>query len=132
MQKIRSIKMDGFLNLIKCALIGIITTLIGTVIFAVVLKFANLSSNFIGYINNIIKVFSIFIMVMCLRRKSSEKLMFKSIFVGLIYAILSLVLFSILNGQFNMNISFLYDLLFVVIVSIVATIIINLINHKSV
>ena len=59
MQKIKSMNWSGLLNIIKCCLIGIVTTLLGTVIFAFVLKFLSLSSKFIAYINDIIKVFSI-------------------------------------------------------------------------
>ena len=97
MQKIKSINLGGLLNIIKCCLIGIVATLLGTVIFAVTLKFANLSSKAIAYVNDIIKIFSIFIMVMCIRRKDNNRLLLKSIFAGIIYALLVYIVFSILN-----------------------------------
>ena len=131
MQKIKSINFGGVLTLIKCALIGIVCSLLGTVIFAFVLKFANLSSTFISYINDIIKVFSIFIMVMCLKRKSGEKLLVKAVFSGIIYAVLSFVLFSILNGSFSFDLTILYDLLFALIVSAICSVIINILSRKN-
>ena len=131
MQKIKSINFGGVLTLIKCALIGIVCSLLGTVIFAFVLKFANLSNTFISYINDLIKVFSIFIMVMCLKRKSEEKLLVKSIVAGVIYAILSFVLFSILNASLVFDLSVLYNLLFAVIVSAICSVIINILSRKN-
>ena len=131
MQKIKSINFGGVLTLIKCALIGIVYSLLGTVIFAFVLKFANLSSTFISYINDLIKVFSIFIMVMCLKRVSGEKLLFKSLIAGVIYAVLSFILFSILNGKFAFDLTIIYNLLFALIVSAICSVIINIISRKN-
>lgn len=131
MQKNKSLKLGGVFNLIKCALIGIVASLIGTVIFAVVLKFANLSSAFISHINNLIKVFSIFIMITCVKKQSGEKLLLRAIVAGIIYSLLSFVIFSVLNGGFNFDITLLYDLLFSLIVSVIVTIIINLLTRKN-
>lgn len=132
MQKIKSINLGGLLNIIKCCLIGIVATLLGTVIFAVTLKFANLSSKAIAYVNDIIKIFSIFIMVMCVRRKDNNRLLLKSIFAGIIYALLVYIVFSILNVKFVFDLSFLYDLLFSVIISMIVSVIMNIIAHKNV
>ena len=131
MQKIKSINWSGVLTLIKCALIGIVCTLLWTVIFAFVLKFANLSSTFISYINDIIKVFSIFIMVMCIKRTNGDRLLFKALISGVIYAVLSFIVFSILNGGFVFNLSFVYDLLFALIVSAICSVIINILNRRN-
>lgn len=132
MQKFKSLNWKNLLNIIKCCLIGIISTLIGTVVFAVVLKFANLSSNFIYYINNVIKIFSIFIMVMCLKRKVESKLLLNAIISGVFYAGLTFIIFSLLSGQLQFNTSFLYDLLFCVIVSVISAIIVNIASRKTV
>ena len=132
MQKIKSFKLGGFLNIIKCSLIGIIVTLIGTVIFAFVLKFADLSSTIISYINDVIKLFSIFIMVVCLKKTGGDRLFIKAIFAGMIYALLCFLIFSILNGGFVLDLSFVYNLLFAVIVSAIVSVIINIINRKNV
>ncbi len=132
MQKLKSIKLSGLLGIIKCCLIGIIATLIGTVIFAFVLKFANLSSTIISYINDVIKLFSIFIMITCIKRSGGDRLFLKAIFAGLIYALLSFVIFSILNGGFVFDLSLIYDLLFAIIVSAIVSVIINILNRKNV
>lgn len=131
MQKIK-FNFSNILTLVKCALIGIVATLLGIVVFSVTLKFADLSNLVISYVNDIIKAFSIFIMVMCIKRKSGDRLMFKALFAGIIYAILSFVIFSILNGQFVLNMTFVYDLLFAVIASAIVSVIINILNNKKV
>jgi len=130
MQKIK-FDFSGLLSIIKCALIGVISTLIGIVVFSVVLKFANLSGSVINYINDIIKVFSIFIMVMCIKRKDGSKLLIKSLFAGVIYSLLSFVVFSVLNGSFEFNLSFFYNLIFAVIVSAIVSVIVNILKQKQ-
>ncbi|MBQ8615625.1 MAG: TIGR04086 family membrane protein [Clostridia bacterium] len=122
---------SGLLSIIKCVLIGIIATLIGIVIFSVVLKFADLSSIIISYVNDIIKAFSIFIMVMCIKKKGEGKLLIRAVIAGTIYAILSFVVFSILNGGFVFDLSFVYDLIFAIIVSAIVSVIINILNRKN-
>lgn len=126
MQKFKSMNWTGFLNIVKCCLIGIITTLIGIVFFAIILKFTDLSNLVISYVNDVIKGISLFIMVVCLKKKNENNLLVKSIVGGVFYALLSFIIFSILNGSFMFNLSFVYDLLFVVIVSIVVSVIVNI------
>ena len=109
---------SNFINILKCCLLAILITLIGIVILAVVLKFADLNSVAISYINDVIKAVSIFIMMLCIKKNGEEKLLLKAIFAGSIYALLSFVIFSVLNGMFIFNLGFLYDLLFAVIETI--------------
>ena len=131
MQKTK-LNFSNLLSIIKCVLIGIIATLIGIVIFSVVLKFADLSNTIISYINDVIKVFAIFIMVKCIKRNNGDRLLFKALLAGILYAILTFAIFSVLNGKFVFNMTFVYDLLFAVIVSAIVTIIVNILNNKKV
>ncbi len=129
MSKIKSVS-SNILPILKSVLIGIATTLAGIVIFALVLKFTNINANAVTYVNDIIKGIAIFLMIFALKRKSNSQLFVKSIIAGLIYAVLSFVIFSILNGGFNFNITFLYDLIFAIIVAAVASVILSLF-HKN-
>ena len=131
MQKIKSLNWSGFLSIIKCCMIGILTTLIGLIIFAVILKFVDLSTNIIGYVNDAIKAVSIFVMLFCIKKTNGDKLILKSIFAGLLYAVLSLIVFAILNKGFSFNLTILYDVLFALIVSVIVAIIINLLHKKN-
>ncbi|MBR6778795.1 MAG: YrzE family protein [Clostridia bacterium] len=132
MQKLKSINLSGILSIIKCVLLGIVTTLVGIVLFAVVLKFADLSSGVITWINNIIKALSIFIMMSAIKKVNGENLIIKSIVAGALYAVFTFIVFSIMNGSFNFGLGFLYDLLFAVIVSMIVSIILNLLTKKTV
>lgn len=127
----KKLNFSGLFSIIKCCLLGIIFTLAGIVIFAIVLKFVDLPSNAVGYINDAIKGVSIFIMVLFLKRASQEKLLLKSACGGIIYSLLSLIIFSILNGSVNFNMTIVYDLIFAVIVAIVASVIVNLLSKKN-
>ena len=131
MQKIKSLNWSGFLSIIKCCMIGILTTLIGLIIFAVILKFVDLSTNIIGYVNDAIKAVSIFVMLFCIKKTNGDKLILKSIFAGLLYAVLSLIVSAILNKGFSFNLTILYDILFALIVSVIVAIIINLLHKKN-
>ena len=131
MQKLKSINWSGFLSILKCCLIGIVVTLIGIVFFAIVLKFADLNSTVITAVNNIIKALAIFFMVFFLKKSGNGKLIVKALVAGLIYAVLSFLIFSIMNGGFVFNLSILYDLLFALIVSVIAAVILNLTRKKE-
>lgn len=130
MQKVK-INFSNLGLFIKVALTGIVSTLVGVLIFSVVLKFVDLPSTAISYINDIIKVLSIFVMVLILKKSDGSKLLLKSIIVGSLYAVLCFVVFSILNGTFAMNMSFVFDLLFAVIVSAIAAVIVNTLKRKT-
>ncbi len=131
MQKLKSLNWSGFLNILKCCLIGIVVTLVGIVFFAIVLKFTDLNDTVITAVNNIIKAIAIFFMIFFLKKANGEKLIVKAVFAGLIYAILSFIIFSIMNGGFAFNLSVVYDLLFAVIVSVIVAIIVNLTSKKA-
>lgn len=130
MNKLKSLKLTGFLTILKCCLIGIVTTLVGIVVFAIALKFTNLNSTAISWVNDIIKGISLFFVVFCLKKKGVEKLPIKSAISGLIYAILSFVIFSILNGGMAFGLGILYDIIFAVIVAVIASIILNLVRKN--
>lgn len=130
MQKVKSVNSGVGSNILKCCLLAIIITLLGIVILAFVLKFVDLSSVVINYINIAIKGLAIFIMMLCIKKRNPDRLLIKSIIAGVIYAVLCFVIFSILNGSFVFDLAFVYDLLFSVSVSLFATIIINTLKRK--
>lgn len=130
MQKIK-INFSNLGLIVKSALIGIVSTLLGIVVFSVVLKFVDLSSITISYVNALIKAISIFVTILCIKRKGVNKLLFNSVLAGIVYAILSFVIFSILNGQFILNMSVVVDLLFAIIVSIISAVIFSTLKRKT-
>lgn len=127
----KSKKGGAILAIIKSCLFGLIVTLIGTVILAVILKFADIPSKIVSYLNDVIKAISLFVVVLILKKSSSEKLLLRAVIAGVVYWVLSFIIFSVLNGGFGFDLSILFDLLFAIIVSVVATIIFKLTSKKT-
>lgn len=132
MEKIKTLKRFNLIGLIKCSLLAIIITLVGIVALAVILKFTDLNSTAINYINDIIKAISLFVMVVCIRKGEETKLLLKSVVAGTLYAVLTFTIFSIFNGALTFNLGFLYDWLFAVIVSVIAGIMLNILKRKTI
>ena len=132
MEKIKTFKFSNFLKILKCCLFGVIITLIGIVLLAVVLKFTDLKTSSISYVNNAIKGLAIFLMVLCIKKNNGEKLMLKAIASGTIYSLICFIIFSALNANFTFTLSFVYDLLFNVIVAVLVSIILNIITRKTI
>ena len=130
MEKLKSFKFNSFVSIIKAVLLAIIITLVGVVLLAVVLKFVDLSSSVINYVNNAVKILAIFIMVLYIKKRE-DNLLVKSILGGFLYALLIFVIFSILNGFLALNMGFIYDLLFAVIAAALASIISNIIRTRT-
>ena len=65
-------------------------------------------------------------------KKREDGLLIKSLLGGILYALLSFVIFSVLNRSFAFNLGFVYDLLFAVIVSVLASVVVNLLKIKNI
>lgn len=131
MEKEKSGISREIVSIVKSCLLGLVVTLIGTVVLAVVLKFADIPSKVVSYINDIIKALSIFFVVLVLKKSTNEKLLVRAVIAGAVYGLLSFVIFSILNGGFHFSLSILFDLNFAVVVAIVASIIFKLTSKKT-
>ena len=131
MEKEKSGISREIVSIVKSCLLGLVVTLIGTVVLAVVLKFADIPSKVVSNINDIIKALSIFFVVLVLKKSTDEKLLVRAIIAGAVYGLLSFVIFSILNGGFHFSLSILFDLIFAVVVAIVASIIFKLTSKKT-
>lgn len=100
------------LAMIKGSLVALCVSLVGILIFAFILKFANISDGAIRPINQIIKGISILIGVFVAMRKLDKMGLVGGLLIGLLYTILAFVVFSILDGNFDFNLTLLNDLLF--------------------
>lgn len=110
-----SSKTSGKKSLIVSILNGTITavsvTLILILAFALLVRFLNISDSWIFPINQIIKVISIFIGTFVALKSHKEKGFLKGLLLGITYYILSYIIFSVLQGDFSLQLSNLYDLL---------------------
>ena len=103
---------DLTIEFLRSILVAIITTFLLLLIFAFVIKFFSIDSRYITLINQIIKTLSVFIAVLIGFKKSAYGWLRGFVF-GMIYVVISFVIFSLLNGSFNFGVSLLNDLVLV-------------------
>lgn len=101
-----------FLSLLKGALMALSISLIAICIFAFVLRFIDISSDFIKPINQVIKIVSILIGTLYGLKGIKDMGLIRGFSIGIVYVILSFIVFSILNGGFSIDSSIVNDLIF--------------------
>lgn len=101
-----------FKCLIKGSLIALSISLISICVFAFVLRFCDISEEVIKPVNQIIKIVSVLIGAYIGMKGYREMGLITGFFIGLIYTILSFVVFSLLNGGFDFKSSLINDLIF--------------------
>ena len=130
MEKRLSLKNREFLLLVRASFTGIIVSLIALLAFALVLKFVVLGDNVISVVNQTIKAVSIFIAIITYAKHDSTKLAVKSLLIGLVYAVFSYLIFSILSGHFAFNLSTFTDILFALLTAFICGLIHRLVSKK--
>ena len=100
------------ISVLKSSLIAVSVSLIGILVFAFLLKFTNISDNFISPINQVIKGISIFLGVFLGFRKQKNMGLVGGLLVGFLYTIIAFVSFSLLNGSFVFDRTLLNDTIF--------------------
>lgn len=131
MEKKISLKNSNVIIYTRAIFLGIIVSLIGLLAFALVMKFVILSDNFISAVNQGIKAVSLFIAIKYVSKFYTNKLIVRSLVIGLLYAIFAYLIFSILNGSFAFNMGTLTDILFAVITAFICGIIIKLLFNRK-
>ncbi|MBR1925293.1 MAG: TIGR04086 family membrane protein [Clostridia bacterium] len=111
------------LNIIKGSFWGVAFSLVCILLFAFVIKFTSISENAISPVNQIIKVLSIFFACFVASKKINSHGWLVGIFVGLIYSILSFLIFSVLDGHFSVGINVLNDIAFGSVLGLISGII---------
>ena len=96
-------------DVIKGSLTAVSITLILILLFAVLVRFLNISDGWIFPINQVIKVISLIFGVVVILKNNREKGFLKGLFLGAFYFVLSFFVFSILQGNFAFAMKNLYD-----------------------
>lgn len=104
-------KSNGILKIVSGVAVGICVTLIGILLFAVVIRFVGINDKFIFPINQVIKAISLFVAMFVVLKGKNEKGLYKGLIVGFAYYVISFLVFAILQGKFSISISNFYDLL---------------------
>ena len=92
---------DGVFSVIKGTLLSLAFSLLSAVIFAVVLRTANVGEQWIYPVNQVLKALSILIGVLVFVR--GEKGWLKGGVVGLLFTALSYLAFSAIGGDFSLG-----------------------------
>ena len=98
--------------------------MVAVLLFAVVLKFLDISNTAILTTNQIIKIASILLACFIVNKKHKIN-MLKGLIIGITYTIIAYLVFSILSSDFVMDVSFLYNLLFSAVIGLISGIIVK-------
>ena len=110
-----NIEKNGFISsIIKASALAIIVSLVGVLIFALVLTFTDLDSSVIKPVNQFIKILSVFLGCFFFVKENAG--LIKGLFVGVIATALVYVIYSFLGTSVKFNISFFIDLAFMAII----------------
>lgn len=121
---------NSFLTILKGAMNALIVSLLSILLFAFIIKLTSLSDGLIKPINQVIKVLSILIGCFFAFKKDSEKTLLKGGLIGVVYTILAYILFSALNGKFELSVSLIFDVLFSLALGVICAIICNIFRKK--
>lgn len=109
----QKIKNSMWLNILKGSFIAVSLSLVLILVFALLIKFLNISESLIMLINQIIKIVSIFVgTFFTFNAYSKNKGFLKGMIMGIIYTILAYSVFSILAKELSFTLTSFTDMLF--------------------
>ena len=119
-------KNNTILSLLKGLFVSILISFIGILAFALIIKMFNLSESIIKPINQIIKFLSIFFGINSMYKSSSNKNLLLAIILGVLYTIVALFVFNLLNSSFYIDLNIFTDSLFGGIAGLICGIIVKI------
>jgi len=112
MDKVK-LKNSMWWSILRGAFIAVSMSLVLILIFALLIKFFNISENLILPINQVIKILSIFVgTFFAFNSFNRNKGFLKGMLIGIIYTILAYLVFSILAKEFAFTLTSITDMLF--------------------
>lgn len=118
-----------FWAVLSGTIVSICVTLVLILLFAVLIRFCNISDSWIFPVNQIIKVLSMFVGAIIFLKKQNKNGFLKGLILGLSYFVLSFIVFSILQGSFALSLSNLYDLILTTLMGgLIGIIVVNVIK----
>jgi len=88
-------------QILKATVNALLITLVSVLVFALIIKFASLSDSVIKPVNQMIKLVSIFLGCFISLREGKE--LVKGVIAGLIFTVLSFLIFSLLAGSISFD-----------------------------
>ena len=115
-------------SICKGVLCAVIVTLLFILGFALVVQLSGMSSAVITPIMQVVKVVCIFVAVAIAIKPAKSKGWLFGALVGLLYMVLTFLIFSLLDGKFTIGFTALSDLLFQTLVGLVSSVLLRLRN----
>lgn len=113
---------SDFVQYLKALIVSLIITFACILIFALIIKFANLNDKFIVPVNLAIKALSIIIGTIIYTKYKTGGFK-KGIIFAFSYITLAFVIFSALSGSFSLSLSLLLDYIFGIVIGIIVGVI---------
>lgn len=112
MENIKEQKSSFILSVLKGVLVALSSCLILILIFAFILRFVTISDALIKPINQIIKCVSVLVGTFTALKHRKEQGLITGLFVGILFVLLSFVVFSLLDGNFEFSRTLINDFFF--------------------
>ena len=100
---------DFFLSLTRGVLVALSASLVFILLFAVLLKFFELSDMAIKIVNQVIKILSVCFGVGISLKRDKKRGILKGLLVGVLYTIVSYLVFSLLVASFVFSKAIIFD-----------------------
>ena len=122
---------DDFIDIIKSSLIAVVSSLVLILVFAIIIKFTGIDDKIILVINMVIKSLSVVIGVL-FGIKNARLGVVKGIASGMLFVIVSYILFAIINLSAKIDLMMIIDSLIILVESLIAGIIaVNIKDKKA-
>lgn len=115
-------------SIFKGVMYAVVATLLFVLLFALIIKWANLGNGVIRPVMQVIKVVCIFIGVAIALRKAKKFGWLYGGLIGILYMVLTFLIFSLLDGNFTIGWAALSDLLFQTLVGVVSAVLLRMRN----
>ena len=115
-------------SIFKGVLCAVVATLLFVLGFALIVQLAGIDNRVISPVMQIVKVICIFVAVLIALKPARSRGWFYGALVGLLYMVLTFLIFSMIDGRFNLGINALSDLLFQTFAGLVSGVILRLRN----
>ena len=129
MDKKMNFKKSDMLDVVKSVLIAVVTCLILVLVFAMIMKFAELPEGVIMPVNIMIKCISVVTGVL-FGVKVAEHGAIKGLMSGVLFVLVTYLLFSVINSDFSLNMMSLVDGIIMIIQGTITGVIVVNIKGK--
>ena len=115
-------------SICKGVLCAVVATLLFILGFGLIVQLTGISNNVITPVMQVVKAICIFVAVAIALKPAKSKGWLYGALVGILYMVLTFIIFSMIDGHFTIGLNAISDLLFQTLVVLVSAIILRLRN----